>query len=180
MLVERYQDRVTTNCRHLSGSDSDAPDLAQEVFVKAYYGLSRFEGRAKFSTWLQRIKVNHCLNFLKKRRGKTFVEVDQSQERVPEAMRVQPVAERRLEVEDHRDTIRRVLDEMTETLRVPVILRDMDGLAYEEIAERLGIGLSAVKMRIKRGREEFRRLYGIMARPPATTTVGREAVGETR
>ncbi|HHN74324.1 MAG TPA: sigma-70 family RNA polymerase sigma factor, partial [Acidobacteria bacterium] len=68
-LVERYQRSVHTNCRYLGGSESDAEDLAQEVFIKAFFGLQRFEGRAQFKTWLQRIKVNHCLNHLRKKEG---------------------------------------------------------------------------------------------------------------
>ena len=69
-LVERHRNRVMANCRYISGSPADAEDLAQEVFVKAFFGLQNFEGRAQFATWLNRIKVNHCLNFLEKAEGK--------------------------------------------------------------------------------------------------------------
>ena len=157
VLVERYQDRVMANCTYLSGSSTDAEDLTQEVFVKAYFGVERFEGRSQFYTWLQRIKVNHCLNFLKKSKRRTFVDVDA----VPghDKLSVDATAEEAVAVASDREMIDQVLAEMTETLRVPLVLCDMDGLPYQEIAERLEIGLSATKMRIKRGREEFRRLY---------------------
>jgi RNA polymerase sigma-70 factor (ECF subfamily) len=75
------------------------------------------------------------------------------------SLQTAPTAGLALERERSRDAILRALDAMTDTLRIPLMLRDADGLAYEEIAEQLGIGLSAVKMRIKRGREEFRRRY---------------------
>lgn len=65
-----------------------------------------------------------------------------------------------LQSAEDRERIFAVLDSMSDTLRLPLMLRDADGLSYEEIAEQLGIGLSAVKMRIKRGREEFRRRFG--------------------
>ena len=159
ILVDRHQERVLANCRFLSGSPNDAEDLAQEVFVKAFFGLQRFEGRSKFSTWLQRIKVNHCLNFLGKRKSRVFVDVDQPGLESEPEMHTEPRAERGLEAGDQRRRIAAVLDTLPETLRVPLMLRDADGLPYQEIADKLGIGLSAVKMRIKRAREEFRRLF---------------------
>lgn len=155
-LVRRHQAKVLTNCRYLSGSPSDAEDLAQEVFVKAYFGLARFERRSSFETWIRRIKSNHCINFVTKKRVQT---VDVDPVVAENAARAEAKAERHLEQEDTREQVGAVLLEMTETLRIPLILRDMDGMAYEEIAEELGIGLSAVKMRIKRGREEFRRIF---------------------
>lgn len=156
ILVERHEARILANCRHLCGSPSDAPDLAQEVFVKAYFGISRFEGRAQFSTWLQRIKVNHCINHMKRKRGKTFLDVDEPALGGLSKLQVNPDAERELEKEDTRVLVNAVLDRMSTTLRIPLVMRDMDELSYQEIADELGIGLSAVKMRIKRGREEFR------------------------
>ncbi len=160
-LVERHQSKVTANCHYLSGSRADAEDLAQEVFLKAYFGLPRFEGRSKFATWLRRIKVNHCINFLKKRKGKTFVDVETPGLEGHTELHVEPRAEPAFEAEPERARIGRVLDAMSDTLRIPLVMRDMDELSYQEIADELGIGLSAVKMRIKRGREEFRRLYGL-------------------
>ncbi|MEZ4416221.1 MAG: RNA polymerase sigma factor [Gemmatimonadota bacterium] len=158
-LVHRYQERTAANCRYLTGSPDDALDLTQEVFVKAYFGLQRFEQRSQFSTWLQRIKVNHCLNFMKRRRRQRLEPLDDIPTGASEALHVAPQAERTLQLESERHTIRRVLDQMNDTLRVPLVMCDMDELSYQEIADELGIGLSAVKMRIKRGREEFRRRY---------------------
>jgi len=161
-LVRRHQNKVLTNCRYLSGSPSDAEDLAQEVFVKAYFGLARFERRSSFETWIRRIKSNHCINFVTKKRVQT-VDVDPS---VVEAHAARPAeAERALEREDTQARVGAVLLELNETLRIPLVLRDMDGMPYDEIARELGIGLSAVKMRIKRGREEFRRLFDDGAAP---------------
>lgn len=158
-LVTRHQAKVMANCRYLSGSPDDVDDLAQEVFTKAYFGLSRFEGRAKFSTWIRRIKVNHVLNFLAKRRGKYFVDVEDPVLADSPGMTTPPEATRELERQDQQARISAVLDSLSETLRVPLILRDADGMSYQEIADELGVGLSAVKMRIKRAREEFRERY---------------------
>lgn len=139
-LVLRYQNRILADCRYLTHDGNSAEDLAQEVFVKAYFGLAGFEGRSTFRHWLQRIKVHHCLNHLKRRE-------------------VAPVADREIETVEDRKRVHDVLDAMPGTLRVPLVMRDMDELSYDEIAVALGIGLSAVKMRIKRARDLFRRLY---------------------
>jgi RNA polymerase sigma-70 factor (ECF subfamily) len=158
-LVTRHQARVLANCRHLTGSADDAEDLAQEVFVKAFFGLRRFEGRAQFGSWVQRIKVNHCLNHLRRRKGKTFLDIDDPLLEIEAPLSVAATPERELHELDERARIRAVLDELPTTLRVPLVLCDLDGLSYQEIADQLGLGLSAVKMRIKRGREEFRARY---------------------
>ncbi len=155
-LVRRYEAKVMTNCRYLSGSIHDAEDLAQEVFVKVYFGLAGFEGRSSFETWVQRIKSNHCINFVKKKKLQT---VDVAAEVVENAASHAPEVEKQMAREESRARIGEVLLRMNETLRIPLVLRDMDGMSYEEVGEQLGIGLSAVKMRIKRGRQEFRRLF---------------------
>ncbi len=165
-LVKKHQSKVVANCRYITRAPADAEDLAQEVFVKVFFALSRFEQRSKFSTWLQRIKINHCLNHLRKGEGKTFVDVEDPAVARDPSLHVEPTAERRISAADDRGRIDAALDALTDTLRIPLIMRDADELSYDEIAQTLGIGLSAVKMRIKRGREEFRRLF----ENPSTTT----------
>lgn len=158
-LVTRHQGKVLANCRYLSRSPDDAEDLAQEVFVKAYYGLRRFEGRSTFRTWLHRIKINHCLNFLDKKKRKIHVDIEDAAAAGHKALRSRSTADAGLKSRSDRERIGEILDELSDTVRVPLILRDMDGLSYQEIADEIGVGLSAVKMRIKRGREEFRQLW---------------------
>src|SRR6476619_5724896 len=65
-LIALYQKRILADCVYLTRDASNSEDLAQEVFVKAYFALRAFEGRSSFRHWLQRIKVNHCLNYIKK------------------------------------------------------------------------------------------------------------------
>lgn len=157
-LVRRHQGRVVANCRHIAGS-ADADDLAQEVFVKAFYALKRLERQAAFKPWLMRIKVNHCLTHVTKRSKRTYVDVDDPTVAADPELEVAPQGQAAVEASEERERIEQVLDAMPETLRVPLILRDLDGLGYQEIADELGIGLSAVKMRIKRGRATFRELF---------------------
>jgi RNA polymerase sigma-70 factor (ECF subfamily) len=159
-LVDRHRGRILANCRYMTRSPDDAEDLAQEVFTRAFFGLKSFRGQAAFGTWLQRIKVNHCINFLKKRaRQPERVDTDAPTVQAHEAMRSEPKAERRIAATEEGRRIEEVLDSMSETLRVPLLMRDLDDFSYQEIAEELGIGLSATKMRIKRAREEFCERY---------------------
>ena len=156
-LIQRHQRRVVANCRYLTRDEAHFEDLAQEVFVKAFFGLRGFEGRSSFRHWLQRIKVNHCLNHLKKNRDSVSID-DESAGSFHE-LQVRPEVEAALDAAEDRQRIDQILTSMPDTLRVPLVMCDMDELSYEEIANSLGIGLSAAKMRIKRARERFRSLY---------------------
>jgi len=158
VLVKRYESAVRTNCSYLGPDPGMADDLAQEVFLRAYFGIPRFEGRASFRTWLWRVKANHCLNAGRRRRPR-IADLDDPAVQSEAALTTGPEAHERVERGDTRALIDEVLAAMNETLRVPLVLREVDGFSYEEIAEQLGIGLSAAKMRVKRGREEFRTRY---------------------
>lgn len=158
-LVIRHQSRIRANCRYLTRDDNNVEDLTQEVFVKAYFGLGKFEGRSTFRHWLKRIKVNHCLNHMSRRDGKDLTSIDEASPEDAQVLREEPLAHDLVEQMEERDRINAVLSQLPESLRVPLIMCDMDELSYEEIASNLKLGLSAVKMRIKRGRERFRQLY---------------------
>jgi RNA polymerase sigma-70 factor, ECF subfamily len=158
-LVNLHHRRILANCKFLTRDESNFEDLAQEVFVKAYFALKNFEGNSTFGHWLKRIKVNHCLNHMKRGQGRGTVGVDEPGVENAESLRVAPDAVRHLESLDDQRRIAAILEMMPATLRVPLVMRDMDELSYEEVAAGLGIGLSAAKMRIKRGRELFRQMY---------------------
>ena len=157
-LVERHRKRILADCRYLTRDENNSEDLAQEVFVKAFFGLKTFEGRSSFRHWLQGIKVNHCLNHLKKREVGDVL-IDEEAVEGYEQLHVPAAAQQNMEAMGSRQRIDAILNSMPATLRIPLVMCDMDELSYDEIAASLGIGLSAVKMRIKRGREQFRRRY---------------------
>lgn len=152
-LVLRYQRRVVANCRYITRDPNNAEDLAQEVLVKLFFGLRGFEGRSSFAGWLQRIKVNHCLDHLRKKAPRSFVGIEEQE------VQDLTTANKLAETISDQELIGEVLDSLPSTLRIPLLLCDMDELSYEEIAQSLGISLSAAKMRIKRGRELFRERY---------------------
>ena len=158
-LALRHKRQVRANCRYLTRSEADADDLAQEVFLKSYLGLAKFEGRSTFRTWLYTIKTRHCLDFLKKGGGRVFVELDDAVVSSPPELSVPAAAEDSLLAKADQRRIGLVLDQLPEALRVPLLLRDLDGLAYQDIADELGLSLSAVKMRIMRARRQFREIF---------------------
>jgi RNA polymerase sigma-70 factor, ECF subfamily len=158
-LALRHQKRVVANCRFITRDPNNAEDLAQEVLVKAFFGLRTFERKSSFGHWLRRIKINHCLNHLKKQREHVSIDLDNPGMDDLEELKVDVTAERLAGAISDRQTITAVLESMPATLRIPLILCDMDELSYEEVAQTLQIGLSATKMRIKRARDDFRARY---------------------
>ena len=166
-LVNRHQGMVKANCRYLGSSPDDAEDLAQEVFVKAYFALPSYEGRAKFRTWLHRIKINHCLNFLKSKHNKKTVPIEAEALIGCAELRVQPHTKTDLAHVMRAQKVREVLDSLPEPLRVSLILSDLDGLSYQGVADALGISMSAARMRINRAREKFRERYAGKRTKPA-------------
>jgi RNA polymerase sigma-70 factor, ECF subfamily len=168
-LILRHQRRVVANCRYITRDPNNAEDLAQEVLVKAFFELRSFDGTSSFAAWLQGIKINHCLAHLKKRAGRSYVGIEEPDVDEFDELKVHVTAENLAGTISDKRLISAVLDSMSSTLRIPLLLRDMDKLSYEEITRLLGISLSATKMRIKRAREEFRERYQKMSAAGTST-----------
>jgi RNA polymerase sigma-70 factor (ECF subfamily) len=158
-LVLRYQRKVVANCRYITRDQNNCEDLAQEVLVKAFFGLRSFEGRSSFAAWLRRIKVNHCLDHLRKQMGQSFVGIEEQDVLALDQLKVEITAGKMAGMISDHQLIGEVLDSLPSTLRIPLLLRDMDELTYEEVAQSMGISMPATKMRIKRAREVFRERY---------------------
>jgi RNA polymerase sigma-70 factor, ECF subfamily len=165
-LVRRYQRWVFTLVLRMAGDRADAEDLAQEVFLKAYRGLSSFRGGSRFSTWLYAIASHHCLNHLASRGYRTRRET-RSDAQTDASGRVLPAGVERvadeapgpdaaLEQRDLRRAIEDALAHMTADHRMAVVLRDIQGLSYEEIADTLGVELGTVRSRLHRARMELK------------------------
>lgn len=144
VLVRRHQEPVYRLALRMLGSASDAEDVAQETFVQAWRSIGRFRGSSSLGTWLYRIATNRCLDVLAARRPTEPLEADL---RGHEA---DPIA-----VTEQRERLRAVLDGLHALLadqRAVLVLREFEGLRYDEIAEVLGITVPAVKGRIHRAR----------------------------
>lgn len=144
LLVRRHQDRVFRLCLRMLGDWADAEDAAQDVFVRAWRSLGRFRGEAAFSTWLHRLAVNRCLDGARARRRTEVLD-----ESVPDPSG-QP--EEVVEARRQLDCLEDAVAGLTPDQRVTFILREVEGLTYQDIAASLGIGLGAVKSRLNRAR----------------------------
>jgi len=153
-LLERYERLVYHHVLRMVGSVEDAEDLTQEVFLKAWMGLPSFQGDSSFSTWLYRLTNNACIDFLrreKKRRGDVSLD---DRERDPCAHLTDPAPspQRELESDELRRAVRAGLGQLTPDHREVLVLREIDGLSYEEIGQILNLNPGTVKSRIARAR----------------------------
>lgn len=154
-LYVRHAELVFNLCLRLAGEREAAADLAQEVFLRVYRHVGRFRGGSTLRTWIYRVAVNHCRSRLARRRPEVSLEARREREPVepvapgpdPEAVAAGAELDRRLE---------RALATLPPAFREAVVLRDLEGLTYEEIAEVLRLPSGTVRSRIARGREALR------------------------
>ncbi len=113
-LVIRHQNHLIANCRYITRDANIAEDLAQEVLVKAFFGLRGFERRSSFGLWLRRIKINHCMNHLKKQNGKSYVGIDEAETDKFDQLKTRHEGERLVEEMSERQLIGEVLGSMVD------------------------------------------------------------------
>ena len=156
-IVRQHWRKVFNIAYKFVANQDEAEDLTQEVFLKIFKSLSTFDRRANFQTWIVSISRNFCIDHyrsVRKERQTIAREVD--------AATLSPVSSdagphRALERSDQRALLRRALEHLAPTLRTAVVLRDIRELAYQEIADQLGLPEGTVKSRINRGRRELAR-----------------------
>src|SRR3989442_1673484 len=158
-LVRRHQHRVFAVAGGILRRREDVEDIAQQVFVKAYFSLKRFDQRAAFSTWLYKITVNECWDLLRKKKVRPLVyESDLSEE---QARQVIHSAERKNDGPDisarleARQRLERLLAGLEERDRLMLMLKEVEGFSIEEIAEVLDLNANTVKVRLFRARRRL-------------------------
>lgn len=144
MLMRAYQARVLRTCRRLLGNPTDAEDVYQEICIRVFHGLARFEFQSTFSTWLFRITHNECMSWL--RRNK------RERASLPLSEAVEPIVEDGPDFDSARE-LERVLSRLSFADREVLTLRFVSDLPLQVIADILGIKLSAAKMRLSRAVE---------------------------
>ncbi len=147
-LLERYRARVVRLAAHILRRDGDAEDVAQEAFLQAFRRLPSFRSEGRFSAWLFQIVVHLCLD--KKRLARWTSEVSDEQNPLPAAPCVDT---------DTRLLVSALLDHLSPPLRAALVLREMEGLDYDEIAQALGIPIGTVRSRLNTARAQFRALW---------------------
>ena len=156
-LVRRNEKRVYAVALRSSGSPEDAADITQEVFLRAWRSIEDFRGDSGFSTWLFRITANLCVDFARHRQAQPqtqpLVGEDDAERPIPDTA---PTPEEHLENSELGRELAAALDEISEEHRRIVLLRDVSGLSYTDIAEVLEISEGTVKSRLSRARIALR------------------------
>ena len=157
-LVERYRRRVFSLVFHLSRRPEDVEDLAQQIFLKVYQALPRFDFRASFGTWLYRIAANECYDYL--RRKSTLKAAEDREVQVGEWSEWERLAgasapadaQRRAEA---RDLAQRLLRRLPEQDRILLLLREVEGFSHAEMARMFGLSENVIKVRLFRARKRL-------------------------
>jgi RNA polymerase sigma-70 factor, ECF subfamily len=152
-IVRTYQDRIYNLCYYLLGNPQDAEDAAQEVFIKAFRNLKDFQPEASLYTWLYRIGVNTCLDHKRKLRPEPLENESQAESLAS----TEPSPERRYQFKEIGQVINSALEQLSKNSRAVIVLKEIEGLPYEEIAEVLNTSVGTIKSRLSRAREELRR-----------------------
>lgn len=161
-LVLKYQDRIYSLVVRIVRDREEALDLAQEAFIKAWQNLDSFQGESSFGTWLHRLATNVCLDHLRKQSRRQEIAVTVSLDEEPsgwsEPMDLSQDPHRILEQNQLQEAVARGLEKLPEHHRKPLVMREVAGLSYQEIAEALELDLGTVKSRIARARMNLRKI----------------------
>lgn len=149
-VLHRYRDRVVRLAAHVLHNPREAEDVAQEAFVKAFRQIGQFRGESGFYAWLYRIVINLCLDRMRRKCATSEMPLEEGVS--PSLVATSPDVEKRLVVEQ-------VLDSLTPPMRAALVLREVEGLEYAEIATVLNIPVGTVRSRLNTAREQFRRRW---------------------
>ena len=155
-LIEPLEGRIYAVALRMCGNREDAQDCMQESMIRIYRALSSFKGQSSFSTWIYRITMNTFLDELRRRKARRSTSLDTLLDSGWSPTDETDTPERHAIQSEQRRTLERAIAELPEDMRAAVVLRDIQGLAYDEIASALNVNVGTVKSRISRGRERLR------------------------
>ena len=153
-LVARYETKVYTIAYRYVGNYNDASDLAQDAFIRVYRSINNFRGDSSFLTWLYRVVTNVCKDELRRRAKEKTVSIDEIVEKgksPPAEMQNKPLEEAVLSRE-WQEEVQQILNTLSDDHRTVVVMKDIQGYSYEEIAGYLECSLGTVKSRLNRAR----------------------------
>ena len=159
-LVKRYQERIYATVYHMTSNHEDANDLAQEAFIKAYQALKSFKGGSSFYTWIYRIAVNKTINFLKQRKNRAQMslnDLDFNAEHDPDlvALISDKTPRRDAGLTELQEKLNAALQKLSEHHRLVVTLHDVQGLSHEEIAKIMDCNIGTVRSRLFYARQQL-------------------------
>jgi RNA polymerase sigma-70 factor (ECF subfamily) len=159
-LVRRYQQRIYATIYHMTSNHEDANDLAQDTFIKAYQALKSFKGGSSFYTWVYRIAVNKTINFLKQRKNRVQMslnDLDFNAEHDPDmvALVSENTPRREAGLTELQEKLNEAMQKLSEVHRLVVTLHDVQGLPHEEIAQIMDCNVGTVRSRLFYARQQL-------------------------
>ena len=158
-IVERYQSKVFSIIHGVVRQRNDVEDIAQQVFAKVYLSLRSFDFRSSLITWIYKITVNECFDYLRKRKVRRLVyESDLSEEEVRRVENTDPAIERQIAADSslaQRDYVVKLLTRVSEEERMLLILKEVEGYSVEELANKTGMNENTVKVKLFRARQKL-------------------------
>jgi RNA polymerase sigma-70 factor (ECF subfamily) len=158
-IVERYQSKVFSIIHGIVRQRNDIEDIAQQVFAKVYLSLRSFDFRSSLITWIYKITVNECFDYLRKRKVRRLVyESDLSEEEVRRVENTDPAIERQISADSslaQRDYVLKLLTRVSEEERNLLILKEVEGFSVEELAAQTGMNENTVKVKLFRARQKL-------------------------
>ena len=157
-IVLRYQDKIYNLCRYMLGNADDAEDAAQDSFLKAYQALPKFQPDALLYTWLYRIATNTCIDYRRRPVFEPlFGRAEEGDKLIHDRASDAPSPEKLYQSKQIDRALQECLEVLSPKLRGIIVLKEVEGLSYEEIGETLDISMGTVKSRIARAREELQK-----------------------
>jgi RNA polymerase sigma-70 factor, ECF subfamily len=162
-LIEGYQKKVFNITLRMLGNYDDASEVAQEVFLKVFKAIRSFKEESTFSTWIYKITTNTCLDELRKTKNKKNISLDEELKLDNDEVKLQIVDQRAspetlYEQKELKKAVMEAIDQLSGEHRIIIILRELQGLNYEEIAKIVKCPVGTVKSRINRARQELREM----------------------
>lgn len=155
-LIRQYEKKVYTLCFRMCGNSEDAEEAAQDAFLALWRGIDRFRQESSLSTWIYRLATNACIDTLRRRKKQSGSVSLDDEELFVDAVDTSPQPQETVEHREARKLLQEGLSALPEEYRKVLILREIEGLSYTEIAESASIELGTVKSRISRGRSLLR------------------------
>jgi RNA polymerase sigma factor (sigma-70 family) len=169
-LVKRYQERIYATVYHMTSNHEDANDLAQDSFIKAFQALKSFKGGSSFYTWLYRIAVNKTINFLKQRKNRMHMslnDLDFNTENNPDlvALISEKTPRRDAGLKELQEKLNAALLKLSEPHRIVVVLHDVQGMSHEEVAQVMDCNIGTVRSRLFYARQQLQSLLTDYLKP---------------
>jgi RNA polymerase sigma-70 factor (ECF subfamily) len=173
-IVERYQSKVFSIIFGILRNHNDAEDIAQQVFAKIYFSIGNFDFRSSLLTWIYKITVNECYDYLRKKRVRKLVyESDFSEEDSQRMENSEPAMDRAPNIDstlEKRDLLMKLLAKVSEEDRTLIMLKEVEGHSVEELAEMTGMNENTIKVKLFRTRQKLLKAAQRLLRTPGSLT----------